>query len=257
MGTKPTLFHSNKHLLCLYMPLYDYSDERNYRLERLRWTTRNCPELDFRGDVIFVRNYEEDEKASEEIEDYGAVGFDCEWEPDTRRESSALATVQICTGNRCYIWLMWHFYENGNTPQGLYRILDDEDILKAGCGLANDFRKLALSGLNVCDTTIKRGKVKYIRPSHFYELQKRQDKRGDDFPFDALSDLTRYWVRHRLPSQLDPRYIEWQDAERDSDVEQYIVHDAYAALLVFLFQTDQLDNADRYLQRDYNESSSW
>lgn len=199
----------------------------------------------------------EDGKAHNYIQGLANVGFDCEWVPDTRTANYKLSTVQICTGRVCYIWIMADFYRIGRTPRGLHSILQNPRILKVGCGMGNDFRKLAISGLGVCTTKLVKGKTKYIRPDHFYEVQRRSDKKGDQLPFDALEDLTLYWVKRKMPSTLNSRYIQWEDAQYDQEIQEYLVHDAYAVYLVYLYQTGQSERAEYFLYPEVSESSDY
>lgn len=69
------------------------------------------------------------------------VGLDTEWRPNNRRgEQNPVAVLQLCVGNHCLIFQMWHAPE---IPESLACFLDDESNTFVGKGIKTDLDKLA------------------------------------------------------------------------------------------------------------------
>ncbi|XP_071732209.1 3'-5' exonuclease-like [Rutidosis leptorrhynchoides] len=70
------------------------------------------------------------------------IGLDVEWRPNQSRNSeNPIATVQLCTGNRCLIFQIIH---SPTVPQSLTNFLNNPNYTFVGVGIESDVEKLIL-----------------------------------------------------------------------------------------------------------------
>ncbi|KAK7395162.1 hypothetical protein VNO78_15707 [Psophocarpus tetragonolobus] len=91
------------------------------------------------------------------------VGLDIEWRPNTQRNmQNPVATLQLCTGQRCLIFQIIH---SPSIPPSLFSFLANPNITFLGVGIQEDVEKLLedynLQVANVCDLrTLAAGKLR-------------------------------------------------------------------------------------------------
>lgn len=94
----------------------------------------------FDGEIILVKTRKDAMEAGKLLSNEKYVGIDFEWKSTGRRSySSRLAIGQFCTEKYCIILQLLYI---GVFPLAFVKMLEDPNVLKIGCGLGDDKRRL-------------------------------------------------------------------------------------------------------------------
>ncbi|MCE1167477.1 MAG: 3'-5' exonuclease domain-containing protein 2 [Sphingobacteriia bacterium] len=111
-----------------------------YNKEITKEELENVPTGHFEGDIITIEDHESAHLAIEKIQQETILGFDTETRPSFKKgETHSMALIQIATASQVFLF---RITKVGYLP-GLWKILSDKNILKAGIGLENDIRDLS------------------------------------------------------------------------------------------------------------------
>ncbi len=98
------------------------------------------PAISYEGEIVLVRSDEELDLAVNELKKNSVLGFDTETRPRFTKGAMHLPSlIQLATDKKVYIIQLKHI---GNTEK-LAELLSDEQIIKAGVAIHEDYRSLA------------------------------------------------------------------------------------------------------------------
>lgn len=205
----------------------------------------------------FVKTRAEDERVSELLQKKRVIGIDFEWKPDEKGTSNKISLAQVCDGETCYIWCLFHFNRRYEHASGLHALLSNKSVLKVGCGMrGNDLAKLHCSALSVCEPVIhkQRGQEKlfFTLPDHFIDVQdwKIGTQKNVSVPYTGLYFLMAIFLRRTPSTSASPAYCPWHFIETSLKIRLYTITDAYAVFLLWHMYFDQHHIAQQYMHRD-------
>jgi ribonuclease D len=93
----------------------------------------------FPGRIVVVSSAEEVQPAVEQLRRHPVIGFDTETRPNFRKgQRNEVALLQLSTPDHCYLFRLNHI----GIPSELSALLADNQVLKIGLSLSDDFRAL-------------------------------------------------------------------------------------------------------------------
>ena len=165
-------------------------------------------QLEFTGETIVTHDPNVITSVLERMENNycGFLGFDMEWEPDSKA-----ALIQICDSTTCLIVQMLHL-ESPTLPEKLISFLENPSLFKFGVRIHNDVNKLARDFGIFMEGEIDLGDTEY-----FAHLRSR-----------SLQNLTKIVLRKDLDKS--PRLsTRWGDKHLSDSGVKYAAADAFAA----------------------------
>lgn len=170
------------------------------------------PAAGFPGNITLIDKESDVQNAIEEIRKNKIIGFDTETRPSFKKgHSYKLALIQLATPDTAYL-----FRTNMiGLPKPLIDLLEDEDILKIGLSIHDDFHNLK--------------KLGDINPCAFVELQNFVKQFG--IADNSLSRLYGIIFGERISKSQ--RLTNWEAQELTEPQQIYAALDAYACLRIY------------------------
>ncbi|MDO4756616.1 MAG: 3'-5' exonuclease [Parabacteroides sp.] len=175
-------------------------------------TISTLPKEVFPGNIIVINQLCEAEEAIQYLSDYTEVGFDTETRPNFKKgRSNKISLMQISTEDVCFLFRLNII----DIPQSLADFLANENILKIGISVKNDFLSLR--------------KRKEITTANFFELQQYVSH----FGIEDTSLQKIYAILFNKRISKNQRLSNW-DAEELSEAQiKYAALDAWACLKIY------------------------
>lgn len=170
------------------------------------------PMATFDGKIVVIDNPEQVDVALDKLEMEKEIGFDTETKPSFKRgQTFKVSLVQLSTHNTCYLFRLNHI----GMPERLKNLLGNEDILKIGVSIHDDFHNLQ--------------KLADITPAGFVDLQSfvKQYHIADN----SLSKIYAIVFGQRISKAQ--RLTNWEAAELTQSQQNYAALDAYACVKLY------------------------
>ncbi len=98
------------------------------------------PAINYDGEIVLVRSDEELSLAVNELKKNSVLGFDTETRPKFTKGAMHLPSlIQLATDKKVYLIQLKHV----TSTEGLAELLSDENIIKAGVAIHEDYRSLS------------------------------------------------------------------------------------------------------------------
>ncbi|MDE7438032.1 MAG: 3'-5' exonuclease domain-containing protein 2 [Muribaculaceae bacterium] len=172
----------------------------------------SLPAASYTGKIILVDTPEAAEKAVEALRKEQILGFDTETKPSFKRgQINKVALLQLSTHTHCYLFRLNRI---GLLPS-LQEILENEDILKIGLSIHDDFHNL--------------NKLAPINPKGFVDLQPyvKQYKIIDN----SLTRIYGILFDHRISK--GQRLTNWEAETLTVSQQGYAALDALACIQIY------------------------
>lgn len=178
------------------------------------------PSEGYDGRIIVVQSELEAKKASAYLLDIGrndVLGFDTETRPSYKKgEIHLISLVQICTASECFLFRtvdpkIWEY---------LKPVLEDENILKIGLSLKDDFRGMQRATRRELS----------IEPKNFIDLQSYTKQFG--IRDCGLSRIYANLFRKKISKKM--RLTNWEASFLNSEQKRYAALDAFATRRIYM-----------------------
>ena len=170
------------------------------------------PVAAFPGNIVLVDNEEDVSDAVSRLSEETEIGFDTETKPSFRRgQSNNVALLQLSTHDTCYLFRLNHL----GLPPEIRNLLENEDILKIGVSIHDDFHNLH--------------KIYNLNPGGFIDLQ--HYVKDYSILDNSLSRI--YGILFGKRISKGQRLTNWEAAELTGHQQEYASLDAYACLQIF------------------------
>ena len=178
------------------------------------------PSEGYDGKIIVVQSELEAKKASAYLLDIGrndVLGFDTETRPSYKKgEIHLISLVQICTASECFLFRtvdpkIWEY---------LKPVLEDENILKIGLSLKDDFRGMQRATRRELS----------IEPKNFIDLQSYTKQFG--IRDCGLSRIYANLFRKKISKKM--RLTNWEASFLTNEQKRYAALDAFATRRIYM-----------------------
>nr|XP_060619780.1 bifunctional 3'-5' exonuclease/ATP-dependent helicase WRN isoform X2 [Anolis sagrei ordinatus] len=183
---------------------------------------QNLPFLEFPGSVVYSYNASDCSLLAEDIismlPDGAVLGFDIEWTPVyTKGKEGKVALIQLCDSEeKCYLF---HISSMSSFPGGLKRLLEDNNIKKAGVGIEGDKWKL------MRDFAVRLGDLVDLADLANEKLKCKE--------LWSLNDLVKHLFHKQLLKEKLVRCGNWEEFPLTEEQKLYAATDAYAGFLIY------------------------
>lgn len=114
------------------------------------------PAINYDGEIVLVRSDEELSLAVNELKKNSVLGFDTETRPKFTKGAMHLPSlIQLATDKKVYLIQLKHV----SSTEGLAELLSDENIIKAGVAIHEDYRSLSRIFPLECQGTVDLAKL--------------------------------------------------------------------------------------------------
>lgn len=170
------------------------------------------PVEEFTGRIIVIDTESDTEKAISYLSGFKAVGFDTETRPSFKKgQRFKISLMQISTDEACFLFRLNRI----NIPEVLENFLADENILKIGLSLRDDFGAIR-----------KRTETK---PVNFIDLQNFVK----DFGIEDASLQKIYAIVFQKKISKGQRLSNWEADVLTEAQKKYAALDAWACLKLY------------------------
>lgn len=175
-------------------------------------TISTLPKEEFPGKIIVINKQSDVEKAIQYLSDYKEVGFDTETRPNFKKgRTNKISLMQISTENECFLFRLNII----DIPESLADFLANENIMKIGLSVKNDFLSLR--------------KRKEITTANFFELQQFVSR----FGIEDTSLQKIYAILFNKRISKNQRLSNWDADELTEAQTKYAALDAWACLKIY------------------------
>ncbi|MDR1918567.1 MAG: 3'-5' exonuclease domain-containing protein 2 [Tannerellaceae bacterium] len=170
------------------------------------------PTEEYKGRIIVIDQKKDANLAVEYLSKYSKVGFDTETRPSFKKgQRFKIALIQIATEEVCFLFRL----NKIGIPKALETFLLDENILKIGLSLRDDFGAI-------------RKRIN-IEPAHFLDLQ---DYVGQ-FGIEDASLQKIYAILFGKKISKGQRLTNWEADALSESQKKYAALDAWACLVIY------------------------
>lgn len=167
----------------------------------------------FGGKIIVVSSDETADKAVHYLRNAGEIGFDTETKPSFRKGIiNDVALLQLSTLDRCYLVRLSKI---GHIPKSVKKLLEDENVLKIGLSIKDDFLNL--------------GRTDRIEPKGFIDLQDYVK----DFKIKDNSLTKIYSLNFGKRIAKSQQLSNWEASSLSEAQKNYAALDAAACLAIY------------------------
>lgn len=170
------------------------------------------PIEEFTGRIIVIDTLGAAEKAVAYLSEFPAVGFDTETRPSFRKgQYFKISLMQISTDDTCFLFRLNRI----GIPETLKKFLADENVLKIGLSLRDDFGAMR--------------KRSDIQPDNFLDLQKYVGQ----FGIEDMSLQKIYAILFKKKISKGQRLSNWEADVLNEAQKKYAALDAWACLKIY------------------------
>lgn len=170
------------------------------------------PAAEYSGDIFLVDAPEKVEAAVDILKRADVIGFDTETRPSFKRgQSFQVALLQLATRSQCFLFRLNLI----GLPDSVKLILEDENILKIGVSLHDDFHNL--------------NKIFSLNPAGFIDLQPFVKDYG--IADNSLSRIYGIIFGHRISKSQ--RLTNWEASKLTPAQQSYASLDAKSCITIY------------------------
>lgn len=190
--------------------------------------------VEFTGTVVVVDTVEKADQAITELSKYSIVGFDTETRPNFKRGTiNKVSLLQLSTADVAYLFRL-HII---GLTDSIVSFLEDSSILKIGISIKDDFHSLQ--------------RRRELNPAGFVDLQDLVSVIG--IKDRSLQKIYALLFGERISKSQ--RLSNWEIDEYSESQMQYAAIDAWAALKIYNYLTNLIENKQyKVIQKDAEES---
>ncbi|MBO5951718.1 MAG: 3'-5' exonuclease domain-containing protein 2 [Bacteroidaceae bacterium] len=190
--------------------------------------------VEFTGTVVVVDTVEKADQAITELSKYSIVGFDTETRPNFKRgTTNKVSLLQLSTADVAYLFRL-HII---GLTDSIVSFLEDSSILKIGISIKDDFYSLQ--------------RRRELNPAGFVDLQDLVSVIG--IKDRSLQKIYALLFGERISKSQ--RLSNWEIEEYSESQMQYAAIDAWAALKIYNYLTNLIENKQyKVIQKDAEES---
>ena len=190
--------------------------------------------VEFTGTVVVVDTVEKADQAITELSKYSIVGFDTETRPNFKRgTTNKVSLLQLSTADVAYLFRL-HII---GLTDNIVSFLEDSSILKIGISIKDDFHSLQ--------------RRRELNPAGFVDLQDLVSVIG--IKDRSLQKIYALLFGERISKSQ--RLSNWEIEEYSESQMQYAAIDAWAALKIYNYLTNLIENKQyKVIQKDAEES---
>ncbi|MBO7248392.1 MAG: 3'-5' exonuclease domain-containing protein 2 [Bacteroidaceae bacterium] len=190
--------------------------------------------VEFTGTVVVVDTVEKADQAITELSKYSIVGFDTETRPNFKRgTTNKVSLLQLSTADVAYLFRL-HII---GLTDSIVSFLEDSSILKIGISIKDDFHSLQ--------------RRRELNPAGFVDLQDLVSVIG--IKDRSLQKIYALLFGERISKSQ--RLSNWEIEEYSESQMQYAAIDAWAALKIYNYLTNLIENKQyKVIQKDAEES---
>lgn len=167
---------------------------------------------EFSGRIIVIDNEKDTDKAVSYLSQFEAVGFDTETRPSFKKGTRyKISLMQISTDEACFLFRLNRI----GIPQSLENFLVNENILKIGLSLRDDFGAIR--------------KRTDIKPANFLDLQNYVGQ----FGIEDASLQKIYAILFDKKISKGQRLSNWEADVLTEQQKKYAALDAWACLKIY------------------------
>lgn len=187
--------------------------ESNYNLTISKEQLGQLPIERYEGKIVVVSSEETTAQAMEELKEVGMIGFDTETKPSFKKGTvNNVALIQLATPEKCYLIRL---SKMGTLPESLKNFLEDENVVKIGLSIKDDFHNL--------------NKICQIEPKGFIDLQEyAKEFRIKD---SALTKIHAIVFGRRISK--NQQLSNWEASSLTEGQKHYAALDAAACLNIY------------------------
>lgn len=166
----------------------------------------------FEGEIVVVDTLEDAREAIQELEKLPIVGFDTETKPTFQKgKFHNVALLQLASDSKCYLIRLSKI----GLPDEVKKFLENEDILKVGLSIKDDFHSL--------------NKLRPLKPEGFIDLQEYSKEFG--ITDCSLTKIHAIILGKRISKTQ--QLSNWEAFELTSKQQQYAALDAVACVNLY------------------------
>ncbi|MDE6811986.1 MAG: 3'-5' exonuclease domain-containing protein 2 [Muribaculaceae bacterium] len=170
------------------------------------------PAAEYNGEIYLVDSPDKVGAAVEILQDAEIIGFDTETRPSFKKgQSYQVALMQLSTHDKCFLLRL----NKIGLPDGIKRILEDEQIMKIGVSLHDDFHNLH--------------KIFTLKPQGFIDLQPYVKKFG--ILDNSLSRI--YGILFGKRISKSQRLTNWEAPTLTPSQQSYASLDARSCITIY------------------------
>lgn len=203
--------------------------EENQHITISKEELATLPAAAFDGEIILVDRPELVEQACDILSKQNLIGFDTETKPSFRRgQNHKVSLLQLSTHSQCFLFRLNHI----GLPESLQRILEDENILKVGLSIHDDFHNL--------------NKLREMNYAGFIDLQ--TFVKNYHISDNSLSRIYGILFNQRISK--GQRLSNWEAEELSPFQQSYAALDAFACITIYEYLLSGNYNPDesKYLR---------
>lgn len=170
------------------------------------------PAASYQGNIILIDSAADAEKAVATLYQESIIGFDTETKPSFKRgQSNKVALLQLSSHTTCFLFRLNHI----GLTEPIKKILEDENVIKIGLSIHDDFHNL--------------NKLSKINPDGFIDLQQyvKEYKIADN----SLSRI--YGILFDMRISKGQRLTNWEAEELSEHQQAYAALDALACIQIY------------------------
>ena len=170
------------------------------------------PTVVFEGRIITIDTAADTDKAVKALSNEKVLGIDTETRPSFRKGvHHQVSLIQLSTADTCFLIRL----NRTEMPDSLISLLENEDIIKVGISLHDDYQAL--------------NKRRKFKAGGFFDLQKHVN----EFGIEEMSLQKIYAIIFGQRISKNQRLTNWENDVLTDKQKQYAATDAWACLNIY------------------------
>lgn len=193
------------------------------------------PQAHFNGQIKVIDKEHLIAPAIERLREYTIIGFDTETRPSFKRgRTNNVALLQLSCEDTCFLFRL---NDIGFTVE-LRSLLEDENILKVGASVHDDFLNL--------------NKLNEFKPNNFVDIQQFVKQ----FRIEDNSLARIYGIMFGERISKNQRLTNWEQPTLTQGQQEYAALDAYACTQIYNYLIEGNFHPENSIYKKYPESPS-
>lgn len=183
-----------------------------YKVSITKEAVNNMSTVSFPGQIYIVDKLSMVTEAIRVLRKYDVVGFDTETRPSFKKGiRHKVSLLQLSTPNECFLFRL----NKIGIPLAIKRYLEDENKLKVGLSIHDDFRSLS--------------RLSDIEPKGFIDMQHL----AQQFKINDISLQKIYAILFGERISKSQQLSNWESAELSEAQQRYASIDAWACINIY------------------------